>query len=74
MHIFCFYYEVLKHLPFLSRRVSRSHKADEVYRSVFEWLHKQVYGSLYLFYEQQRDLQSDWNDILILISDVLNEF
>ena len=45
MYIFLFLCEILRHLQFFSRRISRPHKADEVYRSTSEWLHKQVYGS-----------------------------
>ena len=31
-------------------------------------------GVIYLFYRQQRDLQSNWNDILISLSHILHEF
>ena len=43
--IFLFFCGIFRCLQFLSRRVSRPHKADELYRSTSEWLHKHIYGS-----------------------------
>ena len=45
MCIFLFFCGIFRRLQFFSRRISRPHKADELYRSTSEWLHKQVYGS-----------------------------